>query len=161
MRNPFRFQAGALLLAILMLAGPVQAQDQNPDQQDKASVESIQREMQDLKQELAEYSADRREQLAADIEATLKDIDTRIEILETRIQEDWQEMDKVARAEARSALASARRERARVADWYQRMQDSSEFTWESMKEGFNDAFDQLSKAWQDAEEDVQKAMEKE
>lgn len=38
------------------------------------------------------------------------------------------------------------------------MQDSPDFTWGSMKEGFNDAFDQLSEAWQGAEQKVRQAV---
>lgn len=125
----------------------------------KASVESIRQEVQDLQQELQDFTEERRKELTKDIEATLSDIDARIEALETRISEDWQQMDKVARAHARSSLGALRRERARVADWYQRMQDSSEFTWESMKEGFNEAFNSMADAWKTAEKDVQKAID--
>jgi len=39
------------------------------------------------------------------------------------------------------------------------MQDSADFTWESMKEGFNDAFDELSNAWQDAEDNIRETVE--
>lgn len=159
MHNPLRSIASALLLATLMLSGHAYAQDQDKEQDKQASVESIRKEVRDLNQELADFTAEKRDKLMKRIDDILASIDTRIARLEQELEEDWQEMDQVARAEARTALASLRRERARVAEWYQRMEDSSDFTWESMKEGFNDAFSQLSEAWQSAEKNVQQAAE--
>ncbi|WP_372996683.1 hypothetical protein [Marinobacter sp.] len=156
MRFPFRFRAGALLLALVM---PL-AQGQAAEDDGEATVESLQQEVQRLNDELADFTTERRDRLMTDVEEVLDAIDGRIATLETRLQDDWESADRVARVQAQTALASLRRERSRVAEWYQRMEDSADFTWESMKDGFNDAFDELSDAWQDAEQNVRKAREK-
>lgn len=155
MRFPLRVQASALLLAMVMPLAQGHAAEDNGE----ATVESLRQEIQGLDQELEEFTTERRERLMEDIEEVLASLDSRIATLEDRLQEDWDEADKLTRAQARTALASLRRERARVAEWYERMQDSADFTWESMKEGFNDAFDELSNAWQDAEDNIRETVE--
>lgn len=155
MRSPLRFTFSSLLLALLM---PL-AQGQAAEGEGDAAVESLRQEVQTLNQELADFTAERRERLMADIKDLLGAIDDRIATLESNLKEDWNSSDRVARAQAQTALASLRRERSRVEEWYQRMQDSADFTWASMKEGFNEAFDELSQAWQDAEQRVRQAVE--
>ncbi|AZT84874.1 hypothetical protein EHN06_15680 [Marinobacter sp. NP-4(2019)] len=153
MRFPLRLQASALLLAMVMPLA--QAAEDDSD----ATVESLRQDVQSLNQELSDFTAERRDQLMADIEDVLGAIDARVATLENRLEEGWGDADKIARAQAQTALASLHRERARVTEWHQRMQDSADFTWESMKEGFNDAFDKLSEAWQNAEKSVGQALE--
>lgn len=155
MRSPLRLQASALLLAMMMPLAQGHAAENDGD----ATVESLRQEVQSLNQELEAFTTERRERLMTDIEEVLSSIDARIEALENRLQEDWNKADKLTRAQAQTALASLRRERARVAEWYERMQVSADFTWESMKEGFKDAFDELSEAWQGAEQKVREVDE--
>jgi predicted RNase H-like nuclease (RuvC/YqgF family) len=146
---------GALLLAIIMPLAPVQAADNADD----ASVEALREDVANLNRELQEFTAERRERLMTDIEDVLDSIDARIAALESRLRENRNKVDQLTRAQAQTALASLRRERARVTEWYQRMEDSANFTWESMKEGFNEAFDQLSEDWESAEQAVRDADE--
>lgn len=156
MRSPLRLQASALLLAMVLPLAPGNAAEDDGD----ATVDSLRQEVQSLNQELADFTAERRERLMTDIDDVLGAMDARIAAMESRLQEDRDKADRLARAQAQTALASLRRERSRVTEWYQRMQDSTDATWESMKEGFNDAFDKLSEAWQSAEENVRQAREK-
>lgn len=153
MRFPLRLQASALLLAMAMPLAQAAEDDS------EATVESLREEVQSLNQELSDFTAERRDRLMTDIKDVLGALDARIATLENRLQDDWDEADKIARAQAKTALATLHRERARVTEWHQRMQDSADFTWESMKEGFNDAFDKLSEAWQNAEQSVGQALE--
>ncbi|NMT64370.1 sll1863 family stress response protein [Marinobacter orientalis] len=154
MRSPLRLQASALLLALVMPLAPGYAAEDDGD----AAAESLRQEVENLDQELSDFTSERRERLMTDIEDVLGAIDARIETLENRLEEGRDTADRLARAQAQTALASLHRERSRVTEWYQRMQDSPDFTWESMKEGFNDAFDQLSEAWQGAEQKVRQAV---
>ncbi|WP_152205031.1 hypothetical protein [Marinobacter changyiensis] len=155
MRAPLRLQASALLLAMVMPLAPVHAAEDDGD----VTEESLRQEMQSLDQELADSTSERREQLMTDIKDFLGAIDARIGTLESRLEENWNTADKLARAQAQTALASLRRERSQVTEWYERMQDSTGVTWESMKESFDDAFDKLSEAWQSAEQNVRRAVE--
>lgn len=154
MRN--RFRVLGLTLAFLMASPLLHGQTQQSD--DSASYEALAEEVENLNRELTDFTRERREQLMSDIDSVLAGIDDRIAALEGRLQEDWNELDRVARAEAQTALASLRRERSRVNEWHQRMKDSADFTWESMKEGFNDAFDGLAEAWMEAEQDVTRVV---
>ncbi len=154
MRSPLRLQASALLLAMVLPLAQGHAAEDDGD----VTEESLRQELQSLDQELADFTSERRERLMTDIEDVLGAIDARIATLESRLQEDWNTADRLARAQAQTAVAVLRRERSRVTEWYQRMQDSPEFTWESMKEGFNDAFDKLFEAWQGAEQKVRQGV---
>ncbi|MDL0433605.1 hypothetical protein QPM17_20890 [Marinobacter sp. TBZ242] len=155
MRSPLRLKASALLLALVMPMAPGHAAEDDGD----VTEESLRQEMQNLDQELADFTAERRERLMTDIEDVLDDIDARIATLNSRLRDNWNSADRLERAQAQTAVAALRRERSRVTEWLQRMQDSTNFTWESMKDGFNDAFDDLSEAWQGAEQKVRQAVE--
>lgn len=153
MRFPLRLQASALLLAMVMPLAQAAEDDS------EATVESLRQEVQSLSQELSDFTAERRERLMTDIADVLGAMDARIATLENRLQGGREEADKIARAQAQTALATLHRERARVTEWHLRMQDSADFTWESMKEGFTDAFEKFSEAWQNAEQSVGQALE--
>lgn len=151
--NPMRLLASALLLVMMMPLAQAAEDDS------EMAVEYLRQQVQQLNEELADFSAERRERLMTDIEDVLGAIDDRIATLEDRLENDSDEADKIARAQAQTALATLQRERARITEWHERMKDSADFTWESMKDGFNDAFDQLSEAWQSAEQNVGKVVE--
>lgn len=151
-----RLKANAFLIAMLMpfTQGAV-AQDD-----DSATRETVRQEIQSLREGLKDSDAEQQKELMADIEDVLSIIDERLMTLDNRLEEKWETADRLARVQAQTAMASLRRERARVIQWYDRMKDSSGVTWESMKEGFDDAFNDLSDAWQSAEQDVRQAVEK-
>ena len=74
MRTPFRLQASAFLLAMVMpLAQGVAAEESN-----EASVASLKQDVQNLSQELSDFTAERRDQLMTDIEKVLASLDDRI-----------------------------------------------------------------------------------
>ncbi|TSJ68552.1 hypothetical protein [Marinobacter vulgaris] len=154
MRYPLRLQAGALLLAMVMPLAPGHAAENDGD----ATEESLRKDLQSLDQELTDFSSERRERLMTDIEEVLGAIEARIETLDSRLQDNWNSADRLERAQAQTAVAALRRERSRVMEWRQRMQDSTDVTWASMKDGFNDAFDELVEAWQSAEQNVRQAV---
>lgn len=150
-----RIQVSAFLLVMLMsLAQAVNAQGEN----DEGTMDAVREAMQSLSQDLTEANAEQREELMTDIEGVLSVVDDRLMTLENRLEEKWDTADRLARVQAQTAVASLRRERARVLEWYGRMKDSRDGTWESMKDGFDDSFNDLSDAWKSAEENVRKAV---
>ncbi|TGN40267.1 sll1863 family stress response protein [Marinobacter confluentis] len=155
MRASFRLQASVLLFAIMMPFASGHAAEGDGD----ATEESLRQDIQTLSEELADATDEQQERLMADIEDVLGAIDARIATLENRLEEEWTSADKLARAKAQTAVAHLRRERARVMEWYERMQDSTGVTWESMKDSFDQALDKLSGAWQDAEQNVREAVD--
>lgn len=160
MRSALRLQASVLLLAMIMPLAQGHAEEGHAEEGNGGvSMETLHQGMQSLDQELEDFSAERREQLMSDIDGVLSAVDARIVELDSRLEENWDEADQLTRAQAQTALASLRRERARVDEWYQRMEASADFTLESMKEGFHDAFDTLTENWQLAEQKVREAAE--
>lgn len=155
MQPPFRLLASALLLAMVMPLAPVHAAEDDGD----VTEESLGKDLQSLDQELEDFSSEQREQLIADVEDVLGAIEVRIATLESRLRDNRDSADRLERVQAKTAVAALRRERSRVMEWHQRMQDSTGFTWESMKDGFNETFDELYEAWENAEQNVHKALE--
>lgn len=155
MERPLRMQVSALLLVTIMPLSHNLAADTETD----VAPESLRQEVMNLSEELTNFTADRRERLMSDIKEVIGDIDARIAAMDNGLDEKWTEVDRLNRVKAQTALASLKRERARVGEWYERMEDSADYTWESMKEGFNDAYDNLTEAWLSAEQGVNTAIE--
>ena len=60
-------------------------------------------------------------------------------------------MDQAARREARSTLASLRKQRNELAEWYGGLKYSSAEAWGRVKSGFLKSYEALSKAFGKAE----------
>ena len=142
----------AVLLAALLLAVPVTL----AEEQDESSVapRQLKEQMEQLDDRLSEYDQDQRAEAMTQVRTTLDALDSRIAELEEKLSSQRDDMDRRIRAQAKTSLAHLNRERLRAAEWYQRMEDSASFTWESMKDGFDDAWSKLIAAWLDAEKTV-------
>lgn len=140
----------AVLLAVIALGMPVlaSAEDGVP------SVEELKRDTQALADKLKNYTAEQRDEAASSISDTLDVLDARIATLEKRVAEDWDDMSDATREQTRKSLDALRAQREKVGDWYDRLKHSSSTAWGSMKKGFADAYDGLSDAWEDAENEV-------
>jgi hypothetical protein len=121
--------------------------------------DTLRKEMLGLDEALSNSDADQRKGLMDEIEDVLGAIDDRVAILNGRLEDNWEEADRLARVQAQTAIAALRREKARLQEWYQRMQDSSDATWGSMRDGFNDTYEDLPEAWQEAEDKVRRTLE--
>lgn len=150
-----RLQINVLLMAILMSLTQVVVAEDDSD----ATVDTVRQEMQSLREALENSDSERRDGLMDDIEDVMGVVDDRVMTLDNRLKDNWETADRLARVQAQTAVASMRRERARVVQWHDRMKDSSDATWGSMKDGFDEAFTDLSDAWQEAEENVRRAVE--
>jgi len=117
----------------------------------KTSITEVKKETQDLLRALKSYTADQRDDAIQKTKATLDKLDKRIEALETRIHNNWDNMDKAARNNARASLKALRKQRTQVAEWYGRLKSSSAGAWDHMKQGLADAYKALHKAWEKAE----------
>ncbi|MDZ7721538.1 MAG: hypothetical protein U5R06_01620 [candidate division KSB1 bacterium] len=120
---------------------------------DKTSTKQIKQETQDLIKALGTYTADQREEAIERTKTALDDLDKRIDTLETRINNNWDQMNKDARENARANLEALRKQRTEVGDWYSRLKTSSADAWEHTKKGFSDAYKNLSDAWEKSEKE--------
>ncbi|WP_166256575.1 hypothetical protein [Marinobacter salicampi] len=141
----------AWTLVALVCAAPIASAE--PKEGGGMTLDDLQADVKELSQKLEEYSAEQREQAGERINRTLEALDARIAELDRKVETEWQEMSDITRAELKSTLATLRRQRAEVGDWYERMQASSTFTWESMKDGFDEAYREFTEAWREAEEE--------
>ena len=71
--------------------------------------------------------------------------------MENRIGKKWDQMDQAARREARSTLASLRKQRNELAEWYGGLKYSSAEAWGHVKIGFLKSYKAMSKSFGKAE----------
>ena len=139
-----------VLLALLSWSfAPVVAAEE-----DETTVEQLKQDTQELGRTLKYFSADQKDQAIASINETLKALDARIGQLEKELAENWEDMSELTRERTRKSIESLQEQRSTVAEWYDRLKNSSVSAWDRMKKGFSDAYDDLSESWEEAEEDM-------
>ena len=151
----FSSRALVLLFAVVSVLTVTNAcSEQASEEQSQAgSVDSqqLQQEWAEAADALKHYSAAKRDQAIAEAKQTLDAMDTRIDRLESRIQEEWNQLSQDARQRRESALRTLRQERNELAEWYGGMKHSSTDAWESVKQGFVDAYATLSDSFSEAQ----------
>jgi gas vesicle protein len=115
--------------------------------EDNTTVKSVQQEAQDLLEALKDYTADQRDEAIERSKTALDILDRRIDELETDIADNWDQMSSAAREKTRESLKTLRKKRNDVAEKYGSLKASSTSAWEEMKQGFSDAYEDLSDAW--------------
>lgn len=148
--RPLRRWLPCVLLVLLSWSfAPVVAAEE-----DETTVEQLKQDTQELGRALKDFSADQKDEAIESINKTLKALDTRIEQLEKELAENWDDMSELTRERTRKSIESLREQRGTVAEWYDRLKDSSASAWDRMKKGFSDAYDDLSESWEEAEDDI-------
>ena len=71
--------------------------------------------------------------------------------MENRIGKKWDQMDQAARRKAGSTLASLRKQRNELAEWYGGPKYSSAEAWGHVKNGFLKSYESLAEAFGKAE----------
>lgn len=144
-----RFGVSLTLVLALGMSGNLYAESS-----DDPSVESLKKETRELGQALKEFGADQRAEAEASIESTLEALDKRIETLQQELDQNWDDMSDKARERSKKSLESLREQRERVQNWYDELQASSASAWERAKKGFSDAYEALSRQWNDTERNL-------
>jgi gas vesicle protein len=124
--------------------------------EDNTTVKSVQQEAQDLLEALKDYTADQRDEAIERSKTALDILDRRIDELETDIADNWDQMSSAAREKTRESLKTLRKKRNDVAEKYGSLKASSTSAWEEMKQGFSDAYEDLSDAWAKSENEFDK-----
>lgn len=143
-----------LFSALCVLSAPLHAETEN------SSVENLKQETQELGKALQEYGSDQKGQAEDSINRALSALDKRIAELEQELSENWDEMSNTARDRSKESLASLREQRERVQNWYNELKASSASAWEQAKKGFSEAYEALSKQWNETEQDLTLDQEK-
>jgi chromosome segregation ATPase len=142
-----------LLVAMAGAAAPLSLATQA--QGIRTSANEVQSEVADAAEAIRDYTADRRDEAVQEVKEALQALDERIDRLESRIDEDWERMSQASRKQTRAAIKELRKQRSKVAEWYGGLKYSSAETWEHVKQGFSDAYQALSSAWDKAENEFQ------
>lgn len=132
---------GLLVMFVTMPAGFAKSHE------DSTTIKAVQQEAQDLIEALKDYTADQRDAAIQRSKTALDILDRRIDELETKIADDWDQMSSAAREKTRESLKTLRKKRNDVAEKYGSLKASSTSAWEEMKQGFSDAYEDLSDAW--------------
>jgi hypothetical protein len=120
---------------------------------EKTSTQDVQQEAQDFLQTLGTYTANQRDEAIRETKAALDNLDQQIDLLEMRIDNNWEQMNKAAREQARSSLKSLREQRIQVAEWYGSLKSSSADAWEHTKQGFSEAYNSLYESWKKSQKE--------
>ncbi|WP_228152563.1 MULTISPECIES: sll1863 family stress response protein [Marinobacter] len=144
------------VLALALASGGVLRAEETGD----SSVETLQEETRELGQALQSYGAEQKDQAEDAINRTLDAIDARIETLDKELEENWDDMSELARERSRKSLESLREQRARVQSWYDELKASSASAWERARQGFSEAYEALSKRWNEAEQQIERDSDK-
>jgi len=126
--------------------------------EDAASAD-IKKEIHDLLEVLESYGAAQQEKSVEQTRKALEKIDARIETLQNRLTEEWADLSEASRTRARDALVELRRKRIEVAEQYGSLKSSSVVAWDHMKKGFSDAYRQLARVWEKAEDEFNSLTE--
>ena len=119
--------------------------------EEKTTKKEVKKEIKEAFEAVKNYSADQRDEAVKKVKVALVTIDTQIESMENRIGKKWDQMDQAARRKARSTLASLRKQRNELSEWYGGLKYSSAEAWGHVKNGFLKSYEALSKAFGKAE----------
>lgn len=123
---------------------------------DRASLEDVQRDTRELAETVAEYGEDQRDEVAREFESAMSDVDRRLQEFESEVRENWDTLSEQARREAQQDLAMLQTSRAELAEAYGELKSESEAAWEEIKNGFTEAYADISSAIDKAEEEFDK-----
>ncbi len=140
---------GVLMIAVL---GLVPLSDAHATSQ-KTTIQDVQQETQDLLKTLKGYGVAQRDEAIRDTKEALERVDNRIDALEARVDNKWDQMNAAARETARENLRALRKQRNQMAEWYGGLKNSSDSAWDHVKQGISKAYQDLSKAWEKAEQE--------
>ncbi len=115
--------------------------------EEKTTKKEVKQEIKEAFEAVENYTADQRDEAVEEIKVALENIDSQIEGMENRIGKKWDQMDRAARRKAGSTLASLRKQRNELAEWYGGLKYSSAEAWGHVKNGFLKSYKALSTAF--------------
>ena len=142
-----------VFVSIVFLAVPSVSQADRTTEE-KTTKKEVKREIKEAFDAVENYTADQRDEAVKKIKVALQKIDSQIERMENRIGKKWDQMDQVARQKARSTLASLRKQRNELSEWYGGLKYSSAEAWGHVKIGFLNSYKALAKSFGKAESEL-------
>jgi DNA repair exonuclease SbcCD ATPase subunit len=150
MTDSKRLRGAAAAVALACAGTAAAAQDDDPF----TTPEEVRTEISEAMDAIADYSAQERDAALAEAREALDRIDAEIERREQALRENWADMSESARDAARESLRDLREARNRLGERYGALQAGASGAWTELREGFTDAWDAFSGAWDTADEDA-------
>lgn len=120
---------------------------------ERTSVEDVKRESLELAETVAEYSEEQRDEAVRKFESAVADVDQRLASFENQVEANWDDLSEAARQQARQDLQMLKTRRAELADAYEELKSDSGAAWEDIRNGFADAYADMSAAIDKAEDE--------
>jgi hypothetical protein len=147
----FRLPIYAAAAALLLAAQPMSAAMAGNL---NYSAEEAKQDTSELLTSLKEFSVEQKEQAVDAAEDALHEVDDRIDALQARVEDGWHDMSEQARDSARDTLNALRERRQDVAEWLGGLKNSTGEVWVDVKQGFSEAYQYMSEAWDKAEREL-------
>ncbi len=112
------------------------------------SADQVQEEATEAMQALAEYSAQERDQALSAAREAMAQLDQEIDAREETLREQWADMSKSAREQAKVSLAQLRDTRNALGERYGALESGMDSAWDELKAGFAAAYEEVVKAWE-------------
>ena len=146
-----RVKSALLVFASIVFLAVPSVSHANRTAEEKTTKKEVKQEIKEAFEAVENYTADQRDEAVKKIKVALEKIDSQIESMESRIGKKWDQMDQAARQKARSTLASLRKQRNELSEWYGGLKYSSVEAWGHVKSGFLKSYKALSESFGKAE----------
>jgi len=134
----------AVLGAIMLAATSVQA----------SSHGDMEKEIKEAGASIGDYSVEQKDKAVAEAKELLSELDRKWDETESSITENWDSLKESSKENYELSKKEYQEQRRELAEWIEKMQDSSAGAWEETKKGFSDAHDSLKSSWNKAMEEL-------
>jgi len=119
-----------------------------------ASQDEVMKEVQEAANAIGEYSVDQKDKAVAEAKELMKKLDKSMDETESSMKKNWHSMEDSAKQNYKLSKEELEEQRKELANWVDKMQDSSDDARGETKKGFADAHDSLSSSWQKVNEEM-------
>lgn len=122
------------------------------------SGQQAQPEEQSAMSEMKEYTIEQKDAAVAKAQEMMEDLDKKIESWEMKMDQKWDDLKETSRENYAKSKEELKNQRADMAAWLEKMQNSSGEAWEEVTQGFVDGYDAFVESWNKAEMADEKEM---
>ena len=145
-------------ISLVLLAGPCFAYAENneaekaPQVQEAASIEDVKQSFDSFAKVLESYSYEQRDQAIAAVREEKQLIQARAKSLEKSLGQQTASLSEEVTEKRRETLQALKQRQNELQAWSQRLENSSQGAWQSMKSGLSKAYSVLAESVEDAEQ---------
>jgi len=145
-RNALGVFLAVMVLSLLMVASSLKASEHK----------GVKEEVGEAAVAIKDYSVEQKDAAVAEAKEMMEDLEQNIDAWQLEVEEKWDNMQESSRQSYQESKENFQQQREELAVWFGRLQESSAEAWDETKQGFSDAYDTLSKSWDDSKEEMHK-----